>query len=49
MVTIGVLALQGDVAEHARALENSGSDAIAENSAIGETPFPPLAACAQGF
>ena len=25
MVTIGVLALQGDVAEHARALENSGA------------------------
>ena len=28
MVTIGVLALQGDVAEHARALENSGARAL---------------------
>ena len=28
MVTIGVLALQGDVAEHVRALENSGARAL---------------------
>lgn len=28
MVTIGVLALQGDVAEHVRALENSGARAV---------------------
>ena len=28
MVTIGVLALQGDVDEHVRALENSGARAV---------------------
>ena len=28
MVTIGVLALQGDVAEHVRALEESGARAV---------------------
>lgn len=28
MVTVGILALQGDVAEHVRALEESGARAV---------------------